>query len=64
MQTPNTDRMTVQECALYLGVCPDTIYRMCRRHEIPHRRVRTRIFFSRCTLEKWERENEKESIAN
>ncbi|RYM02820.1 DNA-binding protein [Sporolactobacillus sp. THM7-7] len=56
--------MTVRECAEYLRVCPDTIYRMCRCHQIPHRRIRNRIFFSLTTLERWEKENEQESIAN
>ena len=45
--------MTVAEAAAYLGVSTDTIYEMVRRREIPHIRIRRRIFFRRDTLDAW-----------
>lgn len=55
--------MTVKEAAEYIGVHADTIYTMVREKEIPHFRVRRRIFFSRETLDSWMREQEKRSCA-
>lgn len=50
--------MTVKEAAEYLRVHPDTIYTMVRRKEIPHYRVRSKIFFSEETIEAWKRNQE------
>jgi len=50
--------MTVLEAAEYLGVCKDTIYTMVRSSEIPHFRIRRRIFFSQETIEAWISEQE------
>lgn len=50
--------MTVQEIADYLGVHPDTIYTMVREKQIPHFRVRRRIFFSIEAINAWIREQE------
>lgn len=52
---------TVQETADYLGVCQDTIYNMVREKQIPHFRVRRRIFFSRETIDAWMRHQEEAS---
>ncbi|MBF0706004.1 helix-turn-helix domain-containing protein [Bacillus hwajinpoensis] len=50
--------LTVNEAADYLGVCNDTIYTMVRTEEIPHFRIRRRIFFSKETIDIWVREQE------
>lgn len=55
--------MTVQEAADYLGVCTDTIYSMVREKEIPHFRVRRRIFFTRSAINEWIREQEQQVIS-
>ena len=35
----------VRDVAAYLGVSADTVYRMCRKHEIPRIKIRTRLRF-------------------
>ncbi|MEH7490866.1 helix-turn-helix domain-containing protein [Neobacillus niacini] len=45
--------LTVQEVADYLGVHQDTIYTMVRQKQIPHFRVRRRIFFNQNTIDAW-----------
>lgn len=50
--------MNVIEVADYLGVCKDTIYTMVRTDEIPHFRLRRRIFFSQETIDSWIKEQE------
>lgn len=52
--------MTVIEVADYLGVCKDTIYTMVRTNEIPHFRLRRRIFFSKETIDAWIKEQEED----
>ncbi|UOQ43385.1 helix-turn-helix domain-containing protein [Halobacillus salinarum] len=54
----NRRTMTVHEAADYLGVCKDTIYTMVRTDEIPHFRIRRRIFFSQETIDAWIRDQE------
>lgn len=50
--------LTTEEVADYIGVHRDTIYTMVRQKEIPHIRVRRRIFFLRETIDAWMREQE------
>lgn len=45
--------LDVKDAADYLQVSTDTIYDMVRKKEIPHFRVRRRIFFSKNTLDEW-----------
>jgi excisionase family DNA binding protein len=52
--------MTVQEVAQYIGVCEDTIYAMVREKQIPHVRVRRRIFFRKDTIDVWMERQEQE----
>ncbi|MCY9215831.1 helix-turn-helix domain-containing protein [Bacillus haynesii] len=47
------ETLTVEQAAKYLGVTSKTIYRMVRAKEIPHFRVRKRIFFRMEAIEKW-----------
>ncbi|MGI8314908.1 helix-turn-helix domain-containing protein [Halobacillus mangrovi] len=54
----NRRTMNVIETAEYLGVCKDTIYTMVRSDEIPHFRLRRRIFFSEKAISKWIEEQE------
>lgn len=54
--------LTAQEVAEYIGVHPDTIYTMVREKQIPHFRVRRRIFFSMETINAWMRDLEENSI--
>lgn len=56
-----TVTITVAEAAAYLGVSTDTLYDMVRRKEIPHIRIRRRIFFRRDTLDRWLEQMERES---
>lgn len=50
--------MTAHEVAAYIGVHPDTIYTMVKQKQIPHVRIRRRIFFHKETIDKWMREQE------
>lgn len=50
--------MTAQEIADYLGVHRETIYDMVRKKEIPHFRIRSRIFFSREVIDDWIRKQQ------
>lgn len=54
--------LTAQEVAEYIGVHPDTIYTMVREKQIPHFRVRRRIFFSLETINAWMRDQEQKSL--
>lgn len=54
--------LTTQEVADYIGVHPDTIYTMVREKQIPHFRVRRRIFFSIETINAWMRDQEQKSL--
>ncbi|WP_313431718.1 helix-turn-helix domain-containing protein [Siminovitchia terrae] len=54
---------TVQETAEYLGVCEDTIYTMVKNREIPHYRVRSRIFFLKEKIDQWIREQATNQVA-
>lgn len=54
--------LTAQEVAEYIGVHPDTIYTMVREKQIPHFRVRRRIFFSMETINAWMRDLENKSF--
>ncbi|NGP46014.1 helix-turn-helix domain-containing protein [Bacillaceae bacterium SIJ1] len=47
------ETFNVYECADYLGVHYKTIYTMVRSKEIPHHRVRTRIFFTKRAIDEW-----------
>jgi len=53
--------MTVKEMALYLGVHLDTVYKMARANEIPHYRLRSRILFTKETVDAWIEEQQKKS---
>lgn len=53
---------TVSETAEYLGVHEDTIYTMVKNKEIPHFRIRRRIFFSKETIDAWIRDQEQTII--
>lgn len=55
--------LTVAEAAAKLGVHEDTIYTMVRLKQIPHVRVRRRIFFRSETLDEWMSEQEKLSVS-
>lgn len=50
--------MTVKEMAAYLGVHTDTVYGMVRLNEVPHYKIRRKIFFSQVIVEAWIREQE------
>lgn len=54
--------LTAQEVADYIGIHKETVYVMVRKKEIPHIRIRRRIFFSQETIDAWLREQEVNSI--
>lgn len=54
--------MTAEEAAQYIGIHKETIYVMARKREIPHIRIRRRIFFSQETLDAWMRDLEQKSL--
>ncbi|RJS60149.1 helix-turn-helix domain-containing protein [Bacillus sp. PK3_68] len=58
----STQRLTPQQMAEYLGVTRETVYRMVRKNEIPHFKIRSRIFFSKETIDAWIRKQEQQAI--
>lgn len=59
-------KLDVEEAARYIStpynpISTKTLYNMCKRKEIPHRRVGTRIFFSTVALDHWGREQDRKS---
>ncbi|KIL73728.1 helix-turn-helix domain-containing protein [Bacillus badius] len=58
----STQPLTPQQIADYLGVTRETIYRMVRKNEIPHFKIRSRIFFSKETIDAWIRDQEQQAI--
>ncbi|WP_342489143.1 helix-turn-helix domain-containing protein [Cytobacillus sp. FSL W7-1323] len=58
----NRETLTVQEAAVYIGVCKDTIYTMVKEKQIPHVKARTRILFRVKTLDAWMREQEQQNL--
>ncbi|MGG3840795.1 helix-turn-helix domain-containing protein [Paenibacillus thiaminolyticus] len=65
----NPDRkLDVGEAAAYISspskpISTKTLYAMCKREEIPHRRMGTRIFFSTAALDRWGREQDQKNYA-
>ncbi|MEK4030861.1 helix-turn-helix domain-containing protein [Pseudobacillus sp. FSL P4-0506] len=59
----NRQTMTVQETADYLGVHTDTIYTMVKEKQIPHFRVRRRIFFTTTAIDNWIHEQEQRIVS-
>ncbi|NGP62673.1 helix-turn-helix domain-containing protein [Paenibacillus thiaminolyticus] len=60
--------LDIQEAATYISspskpVSTKTLYGMCERREIPHRRVGSRIFFSTAALDRWGREQDRKNYA-
>ncbi|OLN23873.1 DNA-binding protein [Domibacillus antri] len=49
---------TVKQVADYLRVHPDTIYTMVKEKQIPHFRVRSKIFFTKSAIDSWIRSQE------
>ncbi|MCQ6275785.1 helix-turn-helix domain-containing protein [Bacillus sp. V3B] len=54
--------LTAQEVADYIGIHKETVYVMVRKKEIPHIRIRRRIFFSQETIDTWLHEQELKSF--
>ena len=50
--------MTTKEAAEYLGVSVDTIYRMARKGEIPHFKIRSLYRFQKEFLDEWKRQQQ------
>ncbi len=53
--------LTAKETAQYIGIHIDTLYDMVRKKEIPHVKVRRRIFFTKETIDSWMRHQEQSS---
>lgn len=51
--------MTVKEVSLYLGVHPDTIYDMASKKEVPCFKMRSKILFSKKSIDSWIKDQEK-----
>jgi len=54
--------MSAQQAADYIGIHVETIYIMARKKEIPHIRIRRRVFFSQETLDRWMQDLEQKSL--
>jgi len=51
--TPEKETMDVAETAKYLRVSEWTVYDLVRTKQIPHFRIKQRIFFRRREIENW-----------
>ncbi|MCO7177049.1 helix-turn-helix domain-containing protein [Sporolactobacillus kofuensis] len=58
----DSERMTAQEAADYIGCHKETIYRMARRGEIPHWRIGRNVRFSKSSLDEWKEHQELQSV--
>ncbi|CAI6221228.1 MULTISPECIES: helix-turn-helix domain-containing protein [Bacillus] len=54
--------LTPQEAADFLGVHKETIYIMVRNGQIPHFKVRKKIFFRVDSLNEWIKQQEQNSM--
>lgn len=45
--------MTVEEVAELLGLSVSAVYRFCRKGQIPHKRLGSRVLFCRATVLDW-----------
>lgn len=61
-QLHDSERMTAQEAADYIGCHKETIYRMARRGEIPHWRIGRNVRFSKTSLDEWKERQELQSV--
>jgi excisionase family DNA binding protein len=52
------NRMTVKEAAPFLKISEWLLYDMVRKKQIPHFKIRSKIFFRREALEAWMLEQE------
>ncbi|MBO3796765.1 helix-turn-helix domain-containing protein [Bacillus subtilis] len=58
----NRTALTPQEAADFLGVHKETIYIMVRNGQIPHFKVRKKIFFRVDSLNEWIKKQEQNSM--
>lgn len=49
----STERMSVQQTAVFLDCSTSTIYAMVARRQIPHEKKGRRLYFQRSELDKW-----------
>jgi excisionase family DNA binding protein len=54
--------MSVKEVAEYLCVSKETIYNMVKKKEIPHFKIRSRIFFSIDIIDNWIQEQQTNTV--
>ncbi|SPY16944.1 DNA binding domain, excisionase family [Paenibacillus polymyxa] len=52
-------KLDVAQASEYLGIADKTLYTMCKKKIIPHRRYGTRIMFSSAALDAWGREQDR-----
>jgi excisionase family DNA binding protein len=50
--------ISVKEVADMIGVCKETLYTMVRKGEIPHFKMRSRVFFRRESIDIWMKQQE------
>jgi excisionase family DNA binding protein len=58
----NSERMTAQEVAEYIGCTPYTVYKLARNKEIPHWRIGRNVRFSKSSIDKWKKDQELQSV--
>nr|WP_145402985.1 helix-turn-helix domain-containing protein [Paenibacillus xylanexedens] len=55
----NDRSLNIADASNYLGVSDKTLYLMCKKKQIPHRRFGSKIVFSLASLDAWGREQDK-----
>lgn len=57
------EAMPPKEAAPFLKISTWTLYEMVRKKEIPHFKIRSKIFFRKSALEQWLLDQEAASVA-
>ncbi|MGG1595610.1 helix-turn-helix domain-containing protein [Terribacillus saccharophilus] len=47
--------LNVKQAADYLGISEDTVYRMSRKKELPHYKIRSMYRYERWALDEWKK---------
>jgi len=54
--------LTVKQAAEYLGISEDTVYRMSRKKQLPHYKIRSMYRFERWALDEWKKRQSMDSL--
>lgn len=53
LSKPSVDNMDINQCAAYLGISPDTLYKYVHIKKVPAYRLGNRWRFNRILIDDW-----------